>query len=178
LTRLIRQRGVDWVQPRGKFDQELHDAGIRTETSVAIWESYRAPGASAPGAATTAATLAFFHGRWAMGAAGSTTRYDRSGSNSVVRTDRDVGAVGGSLEISGDGTYSWRHSSSDPPIHGRWRAATPLEMGAQAGVGIVLPRGYDGGDWLVTRSPAFGRSRDHISVNNLAQRYRSFLGSR
>ncbi|MBI1898380.1 MAG: hypothetical protein HYZ57_21550 [Acidobacteria bacterium] len=178
LTRLIRQRGVDWVQPRGKFDKEFYDAGISTETSQAIWESYRAPGTLAPSAETTAATVSFFHGRWAMGIAGSSTRYDREGSNRVVRTDRDTGAVGGSLEISSGGTYTWRHNSTDPPIQGRWRVATPPEMGTEAGQGIVLLGGYDGGNWRVTRFPAFDRPGDHISVSDLAQPYRYFLGSR
>jgi hypothetical protein len=120
--------------------------------------------------------VAFFVKRWAMGIAGTTTRFDRQGS-AVVRTDRLVGASGGYLDIAADGTYVWRHASSTPEMRGRWRAASGQELRTEAGQGIVLLRGYDDGDWLVTLRPS-EQPGEHINVRHVSERYRYFIGSR
>jgi hypothetical protein len=174
LAALIKQRGVDFVQPRGKFDREFYEAGITSETSVAIWENYRAPGTASPGAG--AEDMAFFAKRWAMGIAGMTTRFDRQGS-AVMRSDQLVGAAGGYLDIAADGTYAWRYDASSPEMRGRWRAATAQERQTEAGQGLVLLRGYDDGDWLVTRRPS-EEPGEYVNVRHVSARYRYFIGSR
>jgi hypothetical protein len=173
LTRLIKERGVDWKQPFGKFDKELSDAGISSESSLAIWHGYRAPGAAVAGGGVA---LSYFTGRWTMGAPGMTTRYDRQGT-AVIRTDKMTGARGGFLEIGADGTYVWQHNQSDPPIRGRWRPATEKEMETAPGRGIVLLRGYDRADWLLKPFTS-NVPGEHITVVNLAQTYVYFIGSR
>jgi hypothetical protein len=172
LTRLVRQRGVDFVLSMGTFDREFYEAGASSLTRLAIDETYRDPGSAAPARADES----YFPGTWAMGAAGATTRYDRQGSG-VVRTDQLTGAVGGYLQIDAGGTYAWRHSRSEPEIRGRWRGATERELGTEAGAGIVLLAGYDNGNWLVVERPS-EVAGEHITVSNLAQRYRYFIGSR
>jgi hypothetical protein len=175
LTRLIKQRGVDFQVPAGTFDKEFYEAGISSQTSIAIWQNYRAPGTPPPGGAL-AASPSFFAGRWAMGAAGMNTQYDRQGS-AIVRTDQMTGARGGFLEIAADGTYAWQHNSADPVMHGRWRTATPQELGTDPGTAIVLRGGYDGADWIVTRRPS-DVPGEHVTVSRLGQRYLYFIGSR
>ncbi len=65
-----------------------------------------------------------------------------------------IAAKTGFLTISGNGTYTWKLYSTDPPakyIKGRWRAATYDEMAAmyQGGSGVVLLGGKSGLDWIV-----------------------------
>jgi uncharacterized protein (UPF0147 family) len=175
LTRLIKARGVGFQVPAGTFDKEFYEAGIGSETSIAIWQNYRAPGAPPPSGAL-AASPSFFTGRWAMGAAGMNTQYDRQGS-AIVRTDQMTGARGGFLEIAADGTYAWQHNSADPVMRGRWRTATPQELGTDPGTAVVLLGGYDGADWIVTRRPS-DVPGEHVTVSRLGQRYLYFIGSR
>jgi uncharacterized protein (UPF0147 family) len=174
LTRLIKERGVDFQVRPGTFDKAFYDAGISSETSIAIWQNYRAPGA--PPNPALAAGTSFFTGRWAMGAAGMNTQYDRLGS-AIVRTDQMTGARGGFLDIAADGTYAWQHNSADPVMRGRWRTATTQEVGTEPGAAIVLLGGYDGADWIVTRRSSQVPG-EHLTVSRLDQRYLYFIGSR
>ena len=174
LTRLIKERGVDFQVRPGTFDKEFYDAGISSQTSIAIWQNYRAPGA--PPNPALARGTSFFTGRWAMGAAGMNTQYDRQGS-AIVRTDQMTGARGGFLDIAAGGTYAWQHNSADPVMRGRWRTATARELGTEPGTAIVLLGGYDGADWIVTRRSSQVPG-EHLTVSRLDQRYLYFIGSR
>jgi uncharacterized protein (UPF0147 family) len=174
LTRLIKERGVDFQVRPGTFDKAFYDAGISSETSIAIWQNYRAPGA--PPNPALAAGTSFFTGRWAMGAAGMNTQYDRLGS-AIVRTDQMTGARGGFLDVAADGTYAWQHNSADPVMRGRWRTATSQELGTEPGAAIVLLGGYEGADWIVTRRSSQVPG-EHVTVSRLDQRYLYFIGSR
>jgi hypothetical protein len=170
-VRMIETRGVDFRFDFGTFDPEFHAAGASTDVKYAVSRNYRAPG-SAPRAIAGPSALV---GRYDMGAAGSTTRYDQRGSR-VVRTDRDVGFAGGSLVIGADGRYEWRLTSTGAPLRGAWREATQAEMGASVGPALVLTGAYEGADWIVTpfaQSPA-----DKIAVNRLDQKFRWYLGTR
>jgi hypothetical protein len=173
--RAIEERGVDFVLDMGTFDREFYEAGTGSFVRLAISRNYRAPG-SAPRVIHGASALV---GRYAMGIAGSTTRWDRSGS-AVVRTDRDVGFAGGSLVIEAGGRYEWRLLSTADPAYtfrGAWRPATEAEVGGYVGAAIVLSRSYEGADWIVTEHESDAPG-EHIRVMRLDQRFRSYLGTR
>ena len=174
-VRIIETRGIDFRYDMGKFDRELYEAGISTDVMVALSRNYRAPGAAPRVIKGNNALI----GRYAMGIAGSTTRYDRSGSN-VVRTDRDVGFAGGGLTIGSDGLYEWRLLSTPDPkytFRGSWRPATDVETGTYVGPAIVLTNSYEDANWIVTRYES-KTPGEHIRVQRIDQRFRSYLGTR
>lgn len=103
-----------------------------------------------PAAAGPELSEGYFVGNWSM-FIGPAPQYQ------IINGDRYLvvgpGAVAPPLTIKADGTYVW-HVDSKTVVNGRWRKMADAEMkyGFKGKFGIMLEKGYDGGNWQVTYS--------------------------
>ncbi|MEI7931642.1 MAG: hypothetical protein WCI21_01095 [Alphaproteobacteria bacterium] len=121
-------------------------------------------GCTAP--AAPAITSSFFVGNWEM-FVNAAIGYQIIGGQRYLTVGS--GATAPPLTIKADGTYVW-HIDSRTTINGRWRAMTPAEMkyGFKDKTGILLMKGYDGGDWQVTYSGVRSDDkRDQLNVERM-----------
>ncbi len=139
LGELIKQRGVNFrYENLSDFSNQLGKYGASSEVIFPIQDNYGLP-----------TKQAFLMGTWGMdiiGAPVTVTRGDK------VYRQGELGAKGGVLTITPNGTYTWQAYNKDTPdqlIRGSWRKATPTEMRYQGGDGIVLLKAKSGWDWVV-----------------------------
>ena len=139
LGELIKQRGVNFrYQNLSDFSNQLGKYGASSEVIFPIQDNYGPP-----------TKQAFLMGTWSMdiiGAPVTVTRDDK------VYRQGELGAKGGVLTVSPNGTYTWQAYKNDAPVQllrGTWRKATPTEMRYQGGDGIVLLKAKSGWDWVM-----------------------------
>jgi hypothetical protein len=116
-------------------------------------------------------TLDWLYGTWGMTLYSGPNKYVNLESRTV--TTVDAFAKLGSLTINGNGTYTWKVDPSDPPakyVKGRWRKATPEEMGLQGGAGIVLQNAAEGADWIVFKYMDPFNKAERVDVQDLQYR--------
>ena len=117
-------------------------------------------------------------GKWNVAVIGGTT--DRVHRDGYVYRKEESGARIGLLRLNPDSTYVWQMLPQDPPsafLRGRWRPATPDEMGLQGGAGVVLERAEAGQDWIVLKRFS-EHGPDLINIQNLQGRGQQRVASR
>ncbi len=118
----------------------------------------------------------WFHGVWQLnvGGGGAWQQNASTGSWHVTGLD-SAGAP--PIRIAADGTFEWVINNAKT-IRGRWRAAQTAELKYgydKKGTAILLEKGEDDANWLVTRelvSTATGRDRILLERADLGTTYR------
>ena len=167
LADAIKKRGVDFrYEAVSDFSNQLGKYGATSEITFPIADNFGPP-----------TPRKWLYGAWTMDIIGAPTYFVKG--NSLYRRG-EIGAKGGLLTMSADGTYVWQAYLNDPParhVRGKWRNATPEEMRYQGGEGIVLLAAKSGWDWIVLQERS-SQAGDSIRVSDLSSRQMREFGGR
>lgn len=165
LVEQIKRRGVQERLEPGKDDlSPFADNGCYNERATDVVEATKSN-------LGTPITLDWLSGTWVMYVVGGTVDY-APGNGYIYRKNESLAKLG-FLTINSDGAYTWKVNPSDPPakyVRGRWRKATPEEMGLQGGAGIVLQKAAEGADWIVFKYMDPFNKADRVEVEHIQYR--------
>lgn len=167
LAELIKARGLDFVYDAtpSPFYDELSRLGANTsEVGFPLRENYGSP-----------TRQSWLMGTWKLGKVAPAVHVQKG---EWIYRKGEIGVAGlGSLNLDSKGTYVWKSVTAES-TQGRWRPATPAEMKAQGGDGVVLLKAKSGYDWLVTQDRTTTLKGDWIRVSELGTRQINEYGQR
>lgn len=164
----VRKQLIDMIKKRGVNFHEMNPGEIYTAGGYSVQDNIPDAINSNLGAPISQNWL---FGKWNMYVIGAPNLLD--GKDGWTYQTQTMVAQTGFLNISPNGTYTWKVEPGDTPaqyIHGTWRAATDGEMGKQGGVGVVLQNAADGADWIAMKNMSPNAKKDNIEVEHMVNR--------